>query len=252
MQLKALAKIRWPVIAAVTVLTLGTAVIILGTAFWGWRFGMTGVDLPTRINTVVAVCAFILVAATLFVALTAYLAATGRPDLEPQLRFYHSYLNKPVLRVEDEPSPNGWRNIVTTRQTECSVTLVNRSRYSARNPGLQVWLEGLGGLKEQPGWAVVGSANMIGITAIQWDGGADYLIHGKWSRVLPPLIFDGAFVYATDTLPALIVTVAADGIKPQRKRMPVEIMDSHEYDEYFARRAIDLKGLPEDDQAVGG
>jgi hypothetical protein len=73
-------------VAVIVVLTLGTTVTILGTALWDWRFGIRA-DLPTRVNTVVAVCAFILAGATLLVALFAYLAATGQPSLEPELRF---------------------------------------------------------------------------------------------------------------------------------------------------------------------
>jgi hypothetical protein len=37
------------------------------------------------------------------------------------------------------------------------------------------------------GWIVIGFANTLGITAVQWDGGPNYSVHGKSIRQLPPL-----------------------------------------------------------------
>jgi len=235
---KAAAKFRWLVMIATIVLTAGTTLAILGTALWGWYFGLGHADLPSRINTVVAVSAFILVAATLFVALIAYLAATGRPDLEPQLHFPNSDINKPVLRAA--PSQ---RQIERSLQSVCSIVLVNRSRYSARNPGVRIELDGLGGLRPQQGWTGIASETDIGTVAIQWDGGADYLIHGSWSRVLPDLDFGFVSSSKSDPPPQLIVTVAADGVKPTAHRISVTILDSREYAAYQAKRNAELVGV---------
>jgi hypothetical protein len=229
--LKAAIKFRWLVVTATIVLTVGTTLAILGAAFWGWDFGLGHADQPSRINTVVAVCAFILVAATLFVALIAYLAATGRPDLEPQLHFRNSDVNRPVLRAA--PSQ---RQIERSPQSVCGVVLVNRSRYSARNPGVRIELDGLAGLPAQPGWTGIASETDIGTVAIQWDGGADYLIHGNWSRALPDLDFGFVAESKSDPPPQLIITVAADGVRPTTYRIPVTILDSHEYTAYQAKR----------------
>jgi hypothetical protein len=236
---KAAAKFRWLVVTATIVLTVGTTLAILGTTLWGWHFGLGHGDLPSRINTVVAVCAFILVAATLFVALIAYLAATGRPDLEPQLHFPNSDVNRPVLRAA--PSQ---RQIERSPQSVGNVVLVNRSRYSARNPGIRIELDGLGGLAPQPGWTGIASENDTGTVAIQWDGGADYLIHGNWSRVLPNLDFGFVSESKSDRPPQLVVTVAADGLKPTAHRVPVTILDSREYAAYQAKRNGQLVAVP--------
>ena len=240
--LAAATRSRGFIVVAAVVLLAAMGVAILGTALAGWRFGMVSADLPTRINTVVAVCAFLLVAATLIVALMAYLAATGRPDLETSLRFRFCDENAPVLQTDAPQEPDGQVQITRYRQTECDVVLRNRSRFAARNPGIRIVLEGLGGLPEQAGWSTLAWPNMIGPTIFEWDGGADYIIHGKWSRTLPQLNFDGAFVYPTEHGPALIAIAAADGLEPRELRMPITILGRDQYLDWSARRAALLVG----------
>jgi len=233
-RLKAAAKIRWLVVAATILLTASTALAILGTAFWGWHFGLGHADLASRINTVVAVCAFILVTATLFVALIAYLAATGQPVLEAELSFSFAQPNRPVFQASKELSPkfkdcraiSPWRE-----QAQIQINIYNRSRYSARNPGMRIHLWGLGGLSDQPGWTVINTLGDRGPSAIQWDGGADFLIHGNWSRVLPRLDLTDVAVVGNN--PALMVIVAADGVKPKELKLPVRVLDYDDFWDYI-------------------
>ena len=100
---------------------------------------------------------------------------------------------------------------------------------------MRITFDGLGGINNQDGWTITGSANQIGITSLQWDGGADYIIHGQWSRILPSLNVAGLFAYKDE--PALIVDVAADGYGPKHIRMPVRILDAEEYEKYSSDRA---------------
>jgi hypothetical protein len=243
---KAAANVRWLVVTATFILTAGTTLAILGTALWGWQFGLGHADLASRISTVVAVCAFILVAATLAVALIAYLAATGRPELQPQLQFRFSDVNMPVLEAAPPRTGEDFlhrRYLANWRQTECTVRLVNSSRYSARNASVRVWLDCLGLRRPQPDWTVLTMVNAIGPIELQWDGGADSLIHGNWSRVLPMLNFQDAYATRTDPLPEIVVTVAADGVKPTTTRIPVRILDADEYRAHRAERAA-VRGDP--------
>ena len=143
-----------------------------------------------------------LVAATLIVALMAYLAATGRPDLETSLRFRFCDENAPVLQTDAPQEPDGQVQISDTGRQMRRRT-AQPQPLAARNPGIRIVLEGLGGLPEQAGWSTLAWPNMIGPTIFEWDGGADYIIHGKWSRTLPQLNFDGAFVYPTERGPRL-------------------------------------------------
>jgi hypothetical protein len=228
-------QIRLSIVLGTAGILLATIIAVTGAAFWNWRYGLATHDKLLIINTVVAVGGFVLVAWGVIVALAAYVSATGSPDLSPTITFRFSFPNRPTFSVADKAEwPMSWRTVATYRQVEGEVTITNSSKYSARNPGVRIELDGLGGISDQPGWAVVGSANQIGITRLQWDGGADYIIHGQWSRILPSLNVQGMFAFKDD--PALIVDIAADGFGPKRTRMPVRILDPDDYEKYSSDR----------------
>jgi hypothetical protein len=221
----------WIVLATLGMILAASAAVI-GTAFWNWKFALKGVDHATRINTVVAVSAYVLVAATLVIALIAYLAATGRPSMSPEITFGMSRQNNLVFEL-DETRAAPWRYVKKGKQSEARVVIHNRSKYAARNPGMRVILDGLGGLVEQPGWTVIASENQIGPTAIQWDGGTNYMIHGSWSRTLPALDFSGVFGYRHDPPAELIVSLVADGFDPRSWHFPVKILEPSDYQGYI-------------------
>lgn len=221
-QLKPGATARWLGVAVMIALMAGTTLAVLGTALLGWKFGLDRTDLATRINTVAAVSAFVLVAATLFIALIAYLAATGRPDLEVRAVSWDDDNLEPVLLAKPEPepyAPNRQRIETWPKQT-LLLFLVNRSRYSARNPGVRV--QDATSLGDQPGWTRMLDALGSGFTSLQWDSGADNLIHGRWERSLPELDFSGATVVRGELV--LNVTVAADGLTPTTHRIPIRLV----------------------------
>lgn len=228
--------IRASVILGTIGILLATTVAFVGTAFGNWRYGLATHDKLLVINTVVAVGAFVLVAWGVIVALAAYVSATGSPDLSVEIVFRFSFPNRPIFSVAERTAwIADWRTVSPYRQVEGRVTITNSSKYSALNPGMRIVLDGLGGISEQPGWTVVGQANQIGITSFQWDGGADYIIHGQWSRVLPGLNLQGMFAYKDN--PALLVDIAADGFGPKRVHIPVRILDPDDYEKYSSERA---------------
>jgi hypothetical protein len=229
-------QIRVSIVLGTVGILLATVIALVGAAFWNWRYGLATHDKVLVINTVVATGGFVLVAWGVIVALAAYVSATGSPELSAEISFRFSFPNRPTFSVADKEDWLGdWRRVGTYRQVEAEVTITNSSKYSARNSGMRIQLDGLGGISDQTGWTVVGQANQIGITSIQWDGGADYIIHGQWSRVLPSLHVEGMFAFQDDA--ALIVDVAADGFGPKRTRMPVRILDPDDYEKYSADRA---------------
>jgi hypothetical protein len=123
------------------------------------------------------------------------------------------------------------------RQGEGSVVLFNDSKYSARNPGVRVELVGIGALRAQlPGWQVVATANQIGATALQWDGGVHNIVHGNWARTLPQLDLSDAALYG-DEDPALKITLVADGVKPRTTVLPVRVLSRDDYTKYSEQRA---------------
>jgi hypothetical protein len=217
------------VVAFMIALMIVTTLAVLGTAFLGWNFGLGRADLLTRINTVAAVSAFVLVAATLFVALIAYLAATGQPDLA--VRFGAGSLrSKPVLVMD----PHGIVMGESWRPARVQVWLLNHSRYSARNPGVKLWLVGLSKWQPPEGWVVIDEGD-TGPMVIQWDGGADQLIHGNWERMLPVLDFAGATINFPEHKSRLdlVAYVAADGVKPTNHPSPIRVLYEDEYHAYM-------------------
>ncbi len=221
--------------AAILVLAL-TVFGIIGAAWWGWTFALPIRDHVAVINVIVALAAYILVGLGVAVALLAYLAATGRPDLHAVIQFNFSYPNEPVFEASNESSSDGTIKLAQFKQLDGTVYIENRSSYAARNPGMRIELSSVGGFNEQPGWASVTYASTVGLIAIQWDGGADLLIHGKWPRPLPRLDFSDAYAFK-HIEPELIVTVVADGFMPRVQHIPIRVLNKQEYNDYTEVRS---------------
>jgi hypothetical protein len=226
--------VRLTVILVTICLCVVTIAAIIAAAFWDVTFGLPTHDKTVVINTIATIAAFILVAWGVIVALAAYASATGSPDLSAMLVFRFSFSNEPTFLYREARGGNE-RIIEPFRQCEGSLQIANASKYSARNPGVRITLDGLGGIPDQPGWRVVASENMVGIITLEWDGGADYIIHGRWSRTLPRLDVKGMFALSDN--PAFIVDIAADGFSPKRMRIPVKVLNEKEYEQYSSERA---------------
>ena len=67
------------------------------------------------------------------------------------------------------------------------------------------------------------AARQRGVTAIQWDGGANYSVHGNWSRILPEIDLQGLTVWFEEGAPAFNLTLVADGFK-REKKVPVVLI----------------------------
>ncbi|MER6355678.1 hypothetical protein ABT186_28660 [Streptomyces sp. NPDC001634] len=223
-------------VATLATIAVGTAVV-LGVIFAGWTLGLGTDDRAVLLNTALVIYTCLLTAVAAVVALLAYRASTGRPDLGIEITFNFSFPNEPVFVAEhDEDSSSERRKLQSFKQTWATVTLKNASVYAAKNPGVRIELEGLGGLGEQPDWETVTFTGQVGITALQWDGGTESIVHGQWSRALPSLDFDGVRELVPNGT-ALVVTLVADGIVPVSRRLPVRILDQGEYDVYTDHRA---------------
>jgi hypothetical protein len=150
------------------------------------------------------------------------------------------------------------------KQGLAQVELYNRATYSARNPGVRIQLMGisvadryepgiprpktkaerLSKLKADPvieGWSALKAVNMIGPTVYQWDGGADQIIHGKWSRTLPSFDLRGAHVIAGASVVMLRVTIVADGLSPIHQDIAVKTLDKKQWDEWVVNRSISVE-----------
>jgi hypothetical protein len=229
---------RLTVVLVTIGLCVATIAAVIVAAFWNVRYALPTHDKTVVINTTATIGALVLVAWGVIVALAAYVSATGSPDLSPTLIFRFSFPNEPTFLYRETRGGNE-KIIEPFRQCEGSLRISNASKYSARNPGVRITLNGLGGIPEQPGWRVVASENMVGIITLEWDGGADYIIHGRWSRTLPRLDVKGMFALSDD--PAFIIDIAADGFEPKHTRISVKVLNEAEYDQYSSDRLERLK-----------
>lgn len=167
-----------------------------------------------------------------FVALQAYAAATGLPDLEFQITFGFSLPNRPVLRATSDEYGQ-FQIAAPFRQIYSTVTVRNMSGYSARNPAVIIRLRAMAFSPslESKGWVDIDFAQTQGVTAVQWDGG-DYSIHGRSSRRLPGLDFTGLHTIPEWGEPAFVIELLAEGGYRREIEIPVRfIPDDNEWEE---------------------
>jgi hypothetical protein len=161
------------------------------------------------------------------VAVMAYAAATGQPDLMLQVDFPFSALNTPTFEARQKDE-EGWLYTADYKQGTGVILLSNESVYSAKNPAVTVRLQNLYARTDtaalrNAGWSIIGFANTVGVTAVQWDGGPNYSVHGKSVRQLPPLELR-QLRYPVDRGPAsLEFVLLADGYR-RKISMPVKIL----------------------------
>jgi hypothetical protein len=186
------------------------------TGFLAWRvFPWPEADAGTADR--LAETADVLTAGTLvlailaaLVALQAYAAATGLPDLQVQVTFGFSYPNRPVFRATSGDDGNS-QVVAPFKQVYCIVKVRNKSGYSARNPAVIIRLKGMAFYPpDRTKWTDIDFAQTQGTTAMQWDGGVQS-IHGYSSRRLPGLNFTGLHTVPVWGEPAFVVELLAEG-----------------------------------------
>jgi hypothetical protein len=128
-----------------------------------------------------------LAAIAAIVALVAYAVSTGLPDIG--VRVYFRPLWNLVIGIGSGSGiPTG------------IIWLRNQSGYSAQNPAVIVRLHEMSFRPSdhdsnsfERKWALIDSENNLGstrYTAVQWDGGPTYSIHGHSTRRLPDLVLE--------------------------------------------------------------
>ncbi|TMC52373.1 MAG: hypothetical protein E6J20_11940 [Chloroflexi bacterium] len=210
--------------SAVAVIALVT-VVLTGLGIWAWGLNWPQSDRLTLEAVLLTAGTFVLALVAAVVALAAYVAATQTPDLAPTIVFHVGQPNRPVFTVEAVPPVGKAIKISEWLQTQTTeVRIENRSRSSARNPALRIDLVGLSMTDfSAPGWEIVQRVRQRGVTAIQWDGGADYAIHGRWTRELPGFNLQDMYLVPEHLTCELRLTVVADGFN-RVVRLPVEII----------------------------
>ncbi len=95
------------------------------------------------------------------------------------------------------------------------ITVENTSDWSARNVAVRVDFRGIRRVPHSGGWDIADyhAAVTNEIVALQWEGGADYAIHGHWPRTLPTIHLTDALLEAPGDDCAIIVDVVAEGFR---------------------------------------
>jgi hypothetical protein len=164
------------------------------------------------VATVVAVWLALLAA---IVALMAYILADESPDLTVLLN------GKPLANGFDLRLTGGTDGrYEITGPPELVFTLVNRSRFSARNPSIRVafrdvWLHAF-----SPVWRV--RSQTPDEIVLQWSGGADISVHGQWEEDAPPLGLVGNQSWARETV-RMTIEVVAEGARLPLQLVPIRV-----------------------------
>ncbi len=239
---------------------VATAMVVGFVAWGGWSLGISHnhrSDPAAVVGAAVAVVSFLLVLLGTVVAVAAYVAATGAPELELEIKFPGMDTNDLAFEVErfDDESLTGlseenksrFRRIPAGWAAQGTVVLRNQSAYAARNPGVLIELAyGITGasMARNSGWiATREDEQPYGVKGLQWDGGIDFIIHGRWMREIP-LDFSGVKIFG-DGHESLTVTVVADGYGPREWIVPVRGLLHDEWWLYFQSSPEDRKSPPE-------
>jgi hypothetical protein len=175
---------------AITALCVLLIAVMAGVAVWAAVvLATSGHSLSDRLaeaSLIIAGGTLVLALIAAIVAVMAYAAATGMPDLKFQVSFPFSTVNRPAFKAE-ERDPGVFTTVAPLKQTTGTVQLLNESTYCARNPAVIVRLESMYAAGDpaplrKDGWVIIGFSNTNGVTAVQWDGGPNYSVHGKSVR----------------------------------------------------------------------
>lgn len=194
--------------------------VIIGLAALKWLTSGSS-DRLAVIGNLLSLGTLLLALVAGIVALAAYSAATGRPDLK--VRFIPSIgtYNR-VMFTQDE---NGYASGNTT----VTLAVRNYSTYAARSPAVLIEFEdGLipGELyAESREWTRVNDARSRYVIAVQWDGGPSYSIHGNSTRFLPELHLRGLYAMPKGKL-RIAIRLLADGYSRRDVILPVEFTDN--------------------------
>jgi hypothetical protein len=216
-------------LAACAVVTVVVALIV-------WTSSMTLDQRIAGIAATFTVGAFTLAVVGAAVALLAYRLSLQRPKL--QVHITTADLDAGTIRIGMlRPDESGERRVVLLpgyrRHGETlalRISLENTSDWSARNVAVRVDVRGLRRLAHVPSWTIAAYHPYVTneVVALQWEGGADYAVHGNWTRELPELHLNNAIVEAPGAECSMIIDVAAEGFR-HRWTFPIrpETVDDH-------------------------
>jgi hypothetical protein len=205
-----------PMLAVYVALLLGIALLI-GAWCLDWVFSSSN-DRLAVIANLLSFGILLLALVAGIVALAAYSAATGQPDLSATVLTYRTSEVPDQIVVTALPQA---RKPTAAEGNILLIVIENKSGYAARSPAVIVSIKN-GCFRREifsagEEWVATGSNFLGDIYSVQWDGGANYMIHGKSSRQLPRLELEGL----SGSDPLITFQLLADGFSSEEKTLPV-------------------------------
>jgi len=165
-----------------------------------------------------------------FIALQAFGVSTGLPKLQIQVWFDSSSKNRPIFLAA--PLGNGWvQTSGPAGQTTARIRIRNRSIYPARDVAMIIELNGMAleqdSFHEFNGWWSTDTIDDIGIGTVQWDGGADFVIHGRSVRRVPDFNSGTIMCTMARAIPYFQVQLMASPNYRRSIRIPVAFFTEH-------------------------
>jgi hypothetical protein len=217
------------VVYALLLIGIGVVIAVVCLA---WLFSSTS-DRLTVIANMLSFGTLLLAVVAGIVALAAYSAATGLPDLKLQVRvrFTEDFglTNKIFLHADMEKT---LPVAAVSSDNVARVVVENRSSYAARTPAVSVEIVGgriaANRYQASEQWLVTDTAGFFGkdIIALQWDGGANYAVHGNSRRSLPPLDLSGVIPWREDLPLSIRFRLFADGYSRADVTLPVSFLEA--------------------------
>jgi hypothetical protein len=172
-------------------------------------------------------------------------ASARHPDLELQVCFPCSLPNRPGFLASHDESLDELKT-VSAEQTTATVSLRNRSAFSARNPTVIIRFNAMAHIPrhgqhadeldestvadQSPSeWVTTEIVDSVGITAMQWDGGREYAIHGYSTRRLPRLSLHRLYHYPHMGDPEVTVELRVKDGYRRRLSIPVRFLTDEQW-----------------------
>lgn len=194
--------------SALAILLAAGVPLYFGVVLWVRSQHSRDLTIPlAKIGDLLALGTLILALTAGIVALMAYIAATGSPDLRVRLTI-DGQQNEASFDVSGEGA-----SIPPGRAV--NILIRNLSKYSARNPAIGVRFDGMarrwGEAGVSSGWEFTDFLPSGDVIEMQWDGGPTYSVHGISKRHLPALYLNGLYYDRNRGIPGLHLELLAEG-----------------------------------------
>jgi len=116
--------------------------------------------------------------------------------------------------------------VIGLRESRVELWIENASLVTARNVTVRLEPVAVEAPNVIDGLWAVADRDMVGIHAIQWEGGSEYAIHGKYKRRIGFFSFEHARLFAgAEERCGLRITIAADGFV-KTTFLPISLSES--------------------------